>query len=130
MGTTHSIAHAGIAMFQTPISSTVGGLVVDLASAPIEPGAHELKIESVIGGIEIYVPRHVQFTIEGSALFGGQDVHDGHGVLNTIGRRLGRLVGWRSQIPDEAVPSPDPTRPTSIRFVIDGGIGGIDIYRV
>ena len=130
MGTTHSIAHSGMALFGTPIQSTIGGLVIDLASAPIEPGDHELRIEAGIGGIEIYLPRHVKFVVDGGSAIGGQDVHEGHGLLNTIGRKLGGLVGWHSPIPDEAVPSPDPTKPTTIRLVIEGVIGGIDIYRL
>jgi len=45
---------------QVPITSTIGGIEIDLASAPLEPGEHRLEIESTIGGIEIYVPRYVQ----------------------------------------------------------------------
>ena len=130
MGQLVSISHGGMELFHTPIQSTIGGLVVDLASAPIEPGDHELKIESLFGGIEIYLPSYVKFTVEGGALFGGQDVHEGHGFWNRIGRRLLRLVGSRSPIPDQAVASPDPTTPTRLRLVIDGTFGGIDIYRL
>jgi hypothetical protein len=130
MGVTHSIAANGMAIFQSPICSTIGGLVIDLASAPIEPGQHELQIETSIGGIEVYVPRHVTFTIEGGAALGGCDIHDGHGFWNTLGRRLGRLVGWNGPIPDQAVAPVDGAKPTSIKLVIAGGIGGVDIYRI
>jgi hypothetical protein len=130
MGTTHSISHSGMALFSVPIQSTIGGLVIDLASAPIEPGDHELRIETTVGGIEIYLPRHVTFMVNGSPMIGGQDVHDGHGLANRFGRALGGLFGWHSSIPDSAVPSPDPSKPTMIRITVDAGIGGIDIYRI
>jgi hypothetical protein len=30
-----------------------------------------------MGGVEIFLPRYVEFTLEGSALAGGRKVHDG-----------------------------------------------------
>jgi len=45
----------GMSLFKYPITSTIGGIEIDLASAPLEPGEHRLEIESTIGGIEIYV---------------------------------------------------------------------------
>lgn len=130
MAVTHSISHSGMALFAQPVQSTMGGLVIDLASAPIDPGEHTLAIESMFGGIEIYLPSYVKFTVEGGAVFGGQDVHEGHGFWNRLVRRMRRWFGLREQIPDEAVPSPDPTTATTIKLVIDGVFGGIDIYRI
>ena len=55
----HSISHSGMAIFEHPIESVFGGVEIDLASAPIDPGSHELHIEmTIIGGVEIYVLRH------------------------------------------------------------------------
>jgi hypothetical protein len=121
----HSIAASGMALFKYPITSTIGGIEIDLASAPIEPGEHRLEIEAAIGGIEIYLPSYVKFTVEGGATIGGYDVHEGPGVLNKLSRAL-----HLSRVPLRAVPQPDPSQPISIHFVIDGGIGGIDIYRL
>jgi len=95
----HSISYAGMKIFDAPIESTIGGIEVDLASAPITPGEYRLELDATIGGIEIYLPSYVTFTIEGSAAIGGQDVHE-------------------------------PDKPISIHFVIDGGVGGLDIYRL
>jgi hypothetical protein len=130
MGTVHSISHAGMAIFDHPITSTIGGVVVDLVSAPISPGEHRLVIDVSIGGVEIYLPAYVKFVVDGGAVIGGHDVHEGHGVFQRIGRRLARMVGARHTIPDHAVPDPDPGQAKSIRLVIDGGIGGVDIYRL
>ncbi|HTR52990.1 MAG TPA: LiaF domain-containing protein [Kofleriaceae bacterium] len=124
-----SIAHSGMALFDHPIRSTIGGIEIDLASGPIQPGHHKLEIEATIGGIEIYVPKHVKFTVEGGALVGGYDVHDGLPWYTRAYRRMQKLFGMTA-IPSESVPSPDPTAETTIHFVIEGGIGGIDVYRV
>jgi hypothetical protein len=126
----HSISASGMKLFEQPISSTIGGLEIDLVSAPLAPGEHRLVIESTIGGIEIYLPRYVQFTVEGGATIGGFDVHDGPGTWNTLVQKLRHLVHLPESVPTHAVENPDPTQSISIHFVIDGGIGGIDIYRL
>jgi hypothetical protein len=126
----HSISASGMALFDHPITSTIGGIEIDLASAPLAPGAHRLEIESTIGGIEIYVPRYITFTVEGGAAIGGYDVHDGPGVWNKLVQKLRSVVRLSASVPIHAVDNPDPSKPISIHFVIDGGVGGIDIYRV
>jgi predicted membrane protein len=120
----HSISHSGMKIFDHPIESTFGGIEIDLATAPITPGEHRLEISGTVGGIEIYLPQYVTFTVEGGAAIGGFDVHDGPGIWNKLIAKLG------SNVPVRAVDRPDESKSTSIHFVIDGGIGGIDIYRL
>ena len=127
-GQFHSISVSGMALFARPIESTVGGIVVDLASAPIQPGHHELKIDVSIGGIEIYVPSYVQLTMDGGAVIGGYDVHEGLGWLERAERSMRRLLRLSNQVPANAPPA--PTEPISIHCVIEGGIGGVDVYRL
>ena len=126
----HSISYAGMKIFDAPIESTIGGIEVDLASAPITPGEHRLELEAMIGGIEIYLPSYVTFTIEGSAAIGGQDVHDGLPIWTRMWQRSRSLIGLKNKLPARAVSHPDPGKPISIHFVIDGGVGGLDIYRL
>jgi len=129
-GQFHSISHAGMKIFDQTIESTVGGLVIDLASAPITPGEHKLAIDVGIGGIEIFLPKYVKFTVEGGAAIGGHDVHEGPGLWNKLVHKTQKLLNLSNQIPTHAVEQADPAQPVSIHFVIDGTIGGIDIYRL
>jgi len=41
-----------------------------------------------------------------------------------------KLFRMTPKIPAQAVPNPDPSQPISIHFVIEGGVGGLDIYRL
>jgi hypothetical protein len=116
-----------MALFERPIRSTIGGIEIDLASGLIAAGEHRLEIESTIGGIEIYIPKDVKFTIEGGAAIGGYDVHDGIPWPTRLANRALRVLRLASPLPHATAPV---TAPTTIHFVIDGGIGGIDIYRV
>lgn len=126
----HSISYAGMKIFDAPIESTIGGIEVDLASAPITPGEHRLELDAMIGGIEIYLPSYVTFTIEGSAAIGGQDVHEGLPIWTRMWQKSRAMLGLGNKLPAKAVPHPDPGKPISIHFVIDGGVGGLDIYRL
>jgi hypothetical protein len=130
MSAFYSISHSGMALFDCPIESKSGGLTVDLASAPLAPGHHELTLRTSVGGIEIYLPRHVTFTWEGGPRHGGYDVHEGHGLLNRIGRRIRAAFGSPSRIPDRAVGPEDASQPTTLHLVIESWIGGIDVYRI
>ncbi len=122
----HSISISGMALFDRPIHSMIGGLTIDLASAPLAAGQHRLELDVTVGGIEIYVPHYVQFTMEGGAVVGGYDVHDG----GDLGTRILRWFRIPTQIPTRAVANPDPANPPRLHFVIDGGVGGVDVYRL
>jgi hypothetical protein len=130
MGQFHSISHSGMKLFDHPIESTIGGIEIDLASAPLTPGEHRMEIEATIGGIEIYLPSYVKFTVEGGAAIGGQDVHNGLPIWTRVLHKSMSLFRMQPKIPAHAVPDPDPSQPISIHFVIEGGVGGLDIYRL
>jgi hypothetical protein len=127
---THSISASGMMLFEQPIRSTFGGITIDLASAPIAPGEHRLEIDGGFGGIEIYIPRYVEFAIEGGAELGGQDIHDGLGLWEWLVNRVRDALRLPKAIPDQAVANPDPGKPIKIRMVISNLAGGIDIYRI
>jgi hypothetical protein len=129
-GQFHSISASGMAIFDQPISSTIGGIVIDLASAPIEPGDHRLEISSGVGGIEIYLPRYVQFTVDGGSGIGGQDVHEGLSLWDKLVHKLRDKLSLPNQIPEHAVASADPSKPVKLKIVVDGVVGGLDIYRL
>jgi hypothetical protein len=134
-GQTYSIAHSGMQLFeQGRINTAMSSTVIDLVSAPIEPGEYRLEISVTMGGVEIFLPRYVQFTLEGSAFAGGRNVHDGlyEGpvIWETMERKLRYMVSLPDQPPDFAIAPPNPARPVRIHFVTHITMGGVDIYRL
>src|SRR5215469_5834499 len=131
-GQTYSIARSGIQLFeQGRINAVMSSSVIDLVSTPIEPGEYRLEINATMAGIEIFLPRYVQFTLEGSAFAGGRNVHDGlyEGpvVWETIRRKLRYIVDLPEQPPDFAVAPPNPERPVRIHFVTHLTMAGVEI---
>jgi len=54
-GQSYSIAHSGMQLLQQgSIHTLMSGTVIDLVSAPIEPGDYRLEITVTMGGIDIY----------------------------------------------------------------------------
>jgi hypothetical protein len=130
-GQSYSIAHSGMQLLrQGAIKTLMGGTLIDLVSAPIEPGAYRLDITVTMGGVEIFLPRSAQFTLEGSAIAGGRNVHEGPGVWETMKQKLRDLVTLPDQPPDFALAPSNPERPVRIHFVTHITMGGIDIYRL
>ena len=130
-GQSYSIAHSGMRLFQQgAIKTLMGGTVIDLVSAPIEPGEYRLEITVTMGGVELFLPRSVQFTLEGSAIAGGRNVHEGPGVWETMKQKLRDLVTLPDQPPDFAIAPSNPERPVRIHFVTHITMGGVDIYRL
>ncbi len=130
-GQSYSIAHSGMRLFQQgSIKTLMGGTLIDLVSAPIEPGEYRLEITVTMGGVELFLPRSVQFTLEGSAIAGGRNVHEGPDVWETMKQKLRDLVTLPDQPPDFALAPSNPERPVRIHFVTHITMGGIDIYRL
>ena len=134
-GQAYSIAHSGMQLFeQGRINTLMSSTVIDLVSAPIEPGEYRLEISVTMGGVEIFLPRYVQFTLEGSALAGGRKVHDayyeGPRVWELTKEKLRYVVNLPEQPPDFAIATPNPEQPVRIHFVTHITMGGVDIYRL
>jgi hypothetical protein len=130
-GQSYSIARSGMQLFeQGSIKTLMSGTVIDLVSAPIEPGEYRLEISVTMGGVELFLPRSVQFTLEGSAIAGGRNVHEGPGVWETMKQKLRYVVTLPDQPSDFALAPSNPERPVRIHFVTHITMGGIDIYRL
>ncbi len=130
-GQSYSIAHSGMRLFeQGSIKTRMSGTVIDLVSAPIESGEYRLDITVTMGGVELFLPRSVQFTLEGSALAGGRNVHEGPGVWETMKQKLRYVVTLPDQPPNFAIAPSNPERPVRIHFVTHITMGGVDIYRL
>jgi hypothetical protein len=134
-GQAYSIAHSGMQLFeQGKINTLMSSTVIDLVSAPIEPGEYRLEISVTMGGVEIFLPRSVQFTLEGSAIAGGRNVHDGYyegpHIWEITRQKLRYVVNLPEQPPDFAIAPANPERPVRIHFVTHITMGGVDIYRL
>ena len=133
-GQFYSISVQGPMLFQQgPISTGIGGVVIDLASAPIPPGDYSLHISTAVGGVDIYLPRYVQHVVEGSSLIGGKDIHSGienwQKLLKVVhGEHTG--LSLPEQPPEFVTATFNEEQAVRIHFFINRGVGGINIYQI
>jgi hypothetical protein len=132
LGSQHlSISQGGMEQFlRGKIGTVVGSITLDLASAPIPPGEYKIEVGSGVGSVEIYLPRYVQFTIEGTSILGSKEVHDGLDGWKRLVSQLRESLELPGQPPAHSAAPADPSRPVVIHFDIDTGLGSVDIYRI
>ena len=126
----YSISRDGVGLLkQGKISTGIGGITIDLVSAPIPPGDYHLEIDAGMGGVEIYLPRWVEFTVDSHSVIGSKTVHDGLDFSKSITKKLQAMCHLPSGIPEAAAPA-EGAQPVTIHFLINTGLGGIDIYKL
>lgn len=128
-GQTYSIRDSGTLLFGRRLNSGAGGVLVDLATAPIPPGDYQLDVSTGAGGIEVFLPRYVQFIVNGGTGFGGQNVHRGSDVWHKLIKKLDDNT-LPSTPSESATSEPSSEYPVRIQLNLHTGMGGIDIYQL
>jgi len=120
-----SISSSGMGLFEQGVISTgLGSIVVDLASAPIEPGEYHLDIKMGVGGVVIYLPHYVHFTLEGGLMIGGRTTHEvGPEGWARLTQAVQGTVRLPAQAPDFVLAPPDPAHPVTIHLSPPGPCG-------
>jgi hypothetical protein len=60
---TFSIATDGLEVFTgDEVTTIMGGLIMDLVSAPIKPGIYNIRLTALMGGIRIFFPRMLKWS--------------------------------------------------------------------
>lgn len=83
-----------------------------------------------MGGVEIYLPRYAELSVDNASILGSKTVHLGLDWWQAMTRKFQDLLHLSSEIPDHAVAPADSEKPVTIHFLIRTGAGGVDIYRL
>jgi hypothetical protein len=127
----YSISHSGMFVFQQgPFVAVMGTVMIDLVSAPIEPGEYQLEVSATMASVEVFLPHYVQFTVEGGVSMGGSNVHEGPGAWEIIKQKLRPQILLPDQPPDFASAESNPERPVRIRFITHVTMGSVELYRL
>jgi hypothetical protein len=127
----YSISHSGMFVFQQgPFVAVMGSVMIDLVSAPIEPGEYQLEVSATMGSVEVFLPHYVQFTVEGGVSMGGSNVHEGPGAWEVIKQKLRPQILLPDQPPDFAIAESNLERPVRIRIITHITMAGVELYRL
>jgi hypothetical protein len=129
-GQEYSISQVGLSIFHEDITSVMGGVDIDLATMPIPPGQYELRVNTTMGGADIFLPHYVRFTINGTTLMGGKDVHSGARYWRKLVHKFKKHMDLPDFPPEFALSEFNPEQPVIIHLVLNTAMGGVDIYQL
>jgi hypothetical protein len=120
---------AGFLLSGEPILAALGGVVVDLVSAPLEPGEYRLSVAARMGGGEIYLPRCANLDVEDRSAWGGSRLFEGAGHWPRMRWALRGSVDLPGEIPAHALEG-FGERPVTVCLALDTRMGGFGVYRL
>lgn len=125
----YSLAAMGTALLtERPLIVAMGGITIDLISAPIAPGIYRLSLSAVMGGIELFLPRYATYYLHGTAFWGGRRTVSGQTAWSHIRQRLGGHIDLGDQPPPFAI---EPQRRSVIMHCsINAVMGGAVVYQL
>ncbi len=127
----YSISHSGMFVFgQGPFVAVMGNVMIDLVSAPIEPGEYQVEVSATMASVEVFLPHYVQFTVEGGVSMGGSNVREGPGAWEIIKQKLRPQILLPDQPPDFASAESNLERSVRIRFITHITMGSVELYRL
>lgn len=129
-GQEFSISQLGLAIFQEDFTSLMSGTEIDLATMPIPPGQYELKVNATMGGVNIFLPHYVRFTINGDSIMSSKDIHSGSRYWRKLTRKFKKQMSLPEFPPEFALTEFNPEQPVIIHLLLNTAMSGVDIYQL
>lgn len=129
-GQEFSISQLGLAIFQEDFTTLMSGVDIDLATMPIPPGQYELRVNSTMTGVEIYLPHYVRFTINGNSIMSSKDIHSGAKYWRKLTRKFKKIMSLPDYPPEFALTDFNPQQPVIIHLMLNTAMSGVSIYQL
>jgi hypothetical protein len=111
-------------------ATLMGGIAVDLISAPIEPGTYDIHFAAVMGGITMFLPACATLQPEGRSFWGGTRLHGTEQFWPEM-RRV--FAPTAIQVPSTPPPwaiEPHQQRDVTLRISVSSLMGGMEIHQL
>ena len=129
-GQEYSISQLGLAIFHEDFTSLMSGVDIDLATMPIPPGEYELRLNTTMSGVDIFLPHYVRFTINGTTLMGSKDIHNGARHWRKLVKKFKSQMALPDYPPEFALTEFNPQQPVIIHLVLNTAMSGVSIYQL
>ncbi len=126
----YSISQLGLAIFQQDFTSLMSGTDIELVTMPIPPGQYELNVNATMGGIRIFLPHYVRFTINGNSIMSGKDIHTGPHYWRKLTRKFRKQMALPEFPPEFALTEFNPEQPVIIHLMLNTAMSGVDIFQL
>jgi hypothetical protein len=111
-------------------TTLMGGIVIDLVSAPIDPGVYHLRFDAVLGGMRAFIPACARVQVGGPRSLGGAQLHDDQDFWREMQHAFsGTGVKVPANPPQWAV-EPYEERPVTLHIAVTSVMGGAAIHQL
>lgn len=128
---TFSIARDGLEAFTGDEFTTImGGLVMELVSAPIQPGIYNIRLTTMMGGIQVFLPACAKVELLGTSFWGGKRLSKSSEFWPQMREAFaGSNVQMPATPPAWALAS-YAEYPVTLRFSINAIMGGANMFQL
>jgi hypothetical protein len=128
---TFSIATDGIeALTSDEFTTIMGGLLVDLVSAPIKPGIYTLRLTALMGGIYMFLPAYAKVELQGASFLGGKRLYQSNEFWQQVQEAFADSSVHVPTAPPAWAHASYTEHPVTLRLAINAIVGGARIYQL
>ena len=111
-------------------TTVMGGLLIDLVSAPITPGTYDIRLTAIMGGIQIFLPAYAKVQLNEETYWGGKRIYHGKAFQQEMRQAFSNTtIQAPMPLPVWATASYEDY-PVTLRFTIKTIMGGAHIYQL
>lgn len=111
-------------------TTVMGGLIIDLVSAPITPGTYDIRLTAIMGGIQIFLPAYARVKLNDETFWGGKRVYHGKAFQQEMQQAFtNTTIQVPTPLPEWATASYEDY-PVTLHLTIKTIMGGAHIYQL
>lgn len=111
-------------------TTVMGALVIDLVSAPITPGTYHIRLNAVMGGIQIFLPAYAKVQLNGESFWGGNRVYRGAAFWQGMRKAFANSIVAVPPTPPAWAAASYEEYPVTLQLTINTKMGGAHIYQL
>ncbi len=111
-------------------TTVMGALVIDLVSAPIEPGTYDIRLNAVMGGIQLFLPAYAKVHLNGETFLGGNRVYRGEAFWREMRKAFANTIVPVPSTPPVWATASYEDHPVTLHLTISTTMGGAHIYQL
>ena len=118
------------ALMHDELTTVMGSLVIDLVSAPIAPGTYPIRLNAMMGGIQIFLPAYAKVVLNGERFWGGTRIYRGDAFWQEMREAFAHSTIQIPSTPPAWASASHAEYPMTLQLTINTTMGGMHIYQL
>jgi hypothetical protein len=128
---TFSVARDGLeAITGDQVTTVMGGLVMELVSAPIAPGVYHMELTAFMGGIQLFLPANANVELRGASFWGGKQLYRDQEFWRRLHEAFAESGVQLPATPPAWAHASYAENPVTLQLTINAILGGASVYQL